>query len=112
MRSSPRRRSASTANNEPPSVSITGPAEGATFKAPVNITLDAAAADSDGTIQQVTFFANGAPIGTDTTSPFNVGLERRAGQLHADRRRDRRPVRGHDIGRGAHLSWRTTRRRS
>ena len=39
--------------------------------APVNITLNAAAADSDGTIQQVAFFANGAPIGTVMTSPYS-----------------------------------------
>ena len=59
-------------NNVPPSVSITGPAEGATFKAPIALTVDAVAVDSDGTVQQVAFFANGAPIGTATSSPFQV----------------------------------------
>ncbi len=62
----------SASNNVPPSVSITGPQEGASFKAPVNITVDAVATDSDGTVQQVSFFVNGAPIGTDATSPFSV----------------------------------------
>lgn len=59
-------------NNEAPSVTLTAPAEGATYKAPVNISLEAAAADTDGTIKMVTFFANGAPIGSDTTSPYGV----------------------------------------
>jgi subtilisin family serine protease len=59
-------------NNVPPTVSIIGPAAGASFKAPINIAVEAAAADSDGTVQQVAFFANGAPIGTATASPFSV----------------------------------------
>lgn len=58
--------------NSPPQVSITGPAEGSTYKASITITIDAAATDADGTIQRVAFYANGAPIGTDTTSPFSV----------------------------------------
>jgi subtilisin family serine protease len=58
--------------NEPPSASLTSPVEGATFKAPVNITLEAVAADGDGHIQHVAFYANGFPIGTDTTSPYGV----------------------------------------
>ncbi len=59
-------------NNVPPSVSITGPAEGASYKAPIVLTVDAVAIDTDGTVQQVAFFANGSPIGADTTSPFSV----------------------------------------
>ena len=59
-------------NNVPPSVSITGPAPGASFKAPINIAVEAVATDSDGTVQQVAFFANGAPIGAATASPFSV----------------------------------------
>jgi len=58
--------------NTPPSVSIMSPVEGASFKAPVVIGIDAAASDADGTIQQVSFFANGALIGTDAASPFSV----------------------------------------
>ena len=58
--------------NTPPVVTITAPAGGATFKAPAAITLAAEASDSDGSIQQVAFYANGAPIGVDTTSPFGI----------------------------------------
>ena len=42
-----------------------------TFMAPVNITLDATASDSDGTIQQVAFLVNGAPLATALTSPYS-----------------------------------------
>ena len=58
--------------NAPPDVSVTAPAEGASFTAPASITVNAAASDSDGNVQQVEFFANGASIGTDTTSPYSV----------------------------------------
>jgi hypothetical protein len=57
-------------SNTPPTVSLTSPADGAAFVTPVNITLNANASDSDGTIQQVTFMANGAPVGTALTSPY------------------------------------------
>jgi len=59
-------------SNLPPTVSITSPTEGATFTSPASLTVTANAADSDGTVASVAFFANGAPIGTDTTSPFSV----------------------------------------
>ena len=58
--------------NDPPSVSITGPVDGVSYKAPVNITIDAIASDGDGTIQNVSFYANGAPIGVDTTAPYQA----------------------------------------
>ncbi len=57
--------------NTPPSVSIASPATGATFTAPVNVTITANASDADGSVQQVSFFANGALLGTDTSSPYS-----------------------------------------
>ena len=59
-------------NNAPPSVTVTSPAEGAAFIAPATVSVNATASDSDGSVQQVTFYANGASIGTDTTSPYSV----------------------------------------
>ena len=56
--------------NGPPSVSLTSPAQGAAFSAPASITLTANAADLDGSIQNVAFFANGSPIGSASSSPF------------------------------------------
>jgi hypothetical protein len=57
--------------NNPPSVSITAPANGATFTAPANITINATASDSDGTVTKVDFYQNGVLLGTDTTSPYS-----------------------------------------
>ena len=59
-----------TAANAAPTVSLTSPTSGATFTAPANITLAASAADSDGTISWVDFFAGSTLIGSDTTSPY------------------------------------------
>ncbi len=57
--------------NQPPAVSITSPADHATLAAPANITIQANATDTDGTVSQVQFFANGSLVGTDTTAPFS-----------------------------------------
>ena len=58
--------------NQPPAVSLTAPANGATFTAPATITVSANASDSDGTIAKVDFFAGTTLIGTDTTSPYSI----------------------------------------
>lgn len=60
------------APNSPPSVSILSPPNQADFPAPADITIQAEAADSDGTVTQVAFFMNGAPIGTVSTQPYSV----------------------------------------
>lgn len=57
-------------NNALPAVSLTGPANGATFTSPASIALAANASDSNGTVARVDFFANGLSIGTDATSPY------------------------------------------
>jgi hypothetical protein len=66
------------AQNAPPAVSITSPADGATFVAPTSMTLAATASDSDGTITKVEFYRGTALLGADTSSPYrynwlNVG---------------------------------------
>ena len=53
-------------------MAITSPTQGAVFTVPVTVTIEASAFDSDGGVQQVAFFANGALIGTDATSPYSV----------------------------------------
>jgi CotH kinase protein/Bacterial Ig domain/Lamin Tail Domain len=58
--------------NAPPFVTLTNPPDGSIFEAPVNLALDAAAADIDGTIARVEFFADGVKIGEDTSSPFSI----------------------------------------
>jgi uncharacterized repeat protein (TIGR01451 family) len=57
--------------NAPPSVSVTSPAYGAQFTPPANVTLTATASDSDGSIGQVNFYANGTLVGAGTATGAN-----------------------------------------
>ncbi len=56
--------------NIPPTVTLTSPANGATFTAPATITITADAADSDGAISKVDFYRGTSSLGSDTTAPF------------------------------------------
>ena len=62
--------------NQPPTVSLTSPAAGASFTAGSNIPLAATAADTDGTVAKVDFFANNGGsdvlVGTDASSPYTA----------------------------------------
>ena len=60
------------APNEPPSASITAPANNASYTAPANIAITADATDSDGTVTNVEFFAGGVSIGSDSSSPYSI----------------------------------------
>jgi hypothetical protein len=62
----------STPLNQPPSVSLTSPATGATFIAQALITLSATASDADGTISRVDFYSGSTLIESDTSSPYTV----------------------------------------
>jgi fibronectin type 3 domain-containing protein len=59
-------------SNAPPSVSISSPAESASFTAPASITVTADATDNDGSIAQVDIYANNTLIGSTTSAPFSV----------------------------------------
>src|SRR6185503_11905090 len=56
--------------NTPPIVSITAPANNATFTAPANVSIAADASDPGGGVTKVEFFQNGNKLGEDTTSPY------------------------------------------
>lgn len=56
--------------NQPPSVTLTGPAGGATFPAPARVSLTADASDSDGSIAKVEFLENDQVLGEVTTAPY------------------------------------------
>ena len=59
-------------NNRVPTVSLTAPTSGTTLGAPVTVSLAADAADSDGSVTLVQFYANGALVGSDTTAPYTA----------------------------------------
>lgn len=58
--------------NTPPDVSLTSPEDGATFLAGEDIELAAEASDSDGSVEQVVFEADGTEIGTDGSAPYTA----------------------------------------
>jgi photosystem II stability/assembly factor-like uncharacterized protein len=58
--------------NANPTVSITAPANNATYIATSNITFTATAADSDGSISKVEFYNGATLIGTATASPYTI----------------------------------------
>jgi len=58
--------------NQPPTVTLTAPADGATFTAPANFTFTATAADAVGTVAKVEFFQGSTKLGEDTSAPFTL----------------------------------------
>jgi YVTN family beta-propeller protein len=56
--------------NAAPSVSISAPANNASFTAPATINISANASDGDGTISRVEFFNGATKLGEDTTAPY------------------------------------------
>jgi hypothetical protein len=58
--------------NNPPLVSMTSPAQGASFVVGASITFAATASDTDGTIQKVEFYLGTTLVATDTSSPFST----------------------------------------
>ena len=57
--------------NKPPTVSITAPASGASYTAPASVSISATAADSDGTVTRVDFYAGSQLVGFVTSSPYS-----------------------------------------
>ncbi|HEX2747700.1 MAG TPA: M6 family metalloprotease domain-containing protein, partial [Verrucomicrobiales bacterium] len=55
----------------PPAVALTAPANGASFAQGAAINITANASD-DGSVTSVTFYADGAPVGTDTSTPYTA----------------------------------------
>ena len=78
------------AGNSPPTVTLTAPANGATYSAGARLPWRPTPATSDGTVSSVAFYANGALLGTDTTSPYHLELaERRRRHVRLDGGRHR-----------------------
>jgi RHS repeat-associated protein len=62
--------SVNPAPNVPPTVSLTTPANGASYSAPASIGLGANATDSDGSIASVAFYNGTTLLGTATAAPY------------------------------------------
>jgi hypothetical protein len=58
-------------SNQPPTVSLTSPANDASFTSPAKIPLAANAADADGRVSLVQFFSGTTKVGEDATAPYS-----------------------------------------
>lgn len=56
--------------NQPPTVNLTSPSDGATSYAPTTISFAATAADPDGSVTRVDFLAGATLVGTATSPPY------------------------------------------
>ena len=71
--------------NEAPIISITSPVDGSLLTGPVNLTINATASDSDGTIDRVEFYENGSLLGLGVPaggSQYNFNWNNPAGGNH------------------------------
>jgi hypothetical protein len=57
--------------NTPPTVSITSPANNASFSAPATVVINAAAADANGTVTRVEFYQGNVRLGEDLSAPYS-----------------------------------------
>ena len=65
-------RSTPPAADQPPTVGITSPTNGASFTAPAVVPITATAADSDGTVTNVAFFDGTTFLGQTNNTPYTV----------------------------------------
>jgi len=56
----------------PPTISITAPLAGASYKGGETVAVAAVAADADGTVVSVEFFVDGVSVGIDNTAPYTA----------------------------------------
>ena len=69
--------------NQPPSVSLTSPANGGSYTTGANIAVSANASDSDGSVAQVEFFRGTVSLGVDTSSPYAATWSNASAGSHA-----------------------------
>jgi hypothetical protein len=58
--------------NQPPTVSLTSPANGATYTAPANVAVAASASDPENRLARVDFFSGTTKIGSAAAAPFSM----------------------------------------
>jgi len=61
-----------TSGNQPPTVSLTSPANGASFTAPASMTVTATASDPQNQLTKVEFYNGATLLGTDTAAPYSL----------------------------------------
>jgi hypothetical protein len=59
------------AGNSAPGVSLTAPANGASYAAPATVDIAASASDGDGRVAKVEFFNGSTKLGEDATAPYS-----------------------------------------
>jgi hypothetical protein len=59
-------------SNTPPTVAITNPTNNTLFRAPANISIQADASDTDGTVSKVEFFEGLNRLGESTNAPYSI----------------------------------------
>lgn len=64
--------SVSVVANVLPAVSITSPANGATFAAGSTVTINVTASDADGSVTNVAFYDGATLLGSDPTAPYSI----------------------------------------
>ena len=57
--------------NVDPTVTLTSPTANSTFTSGTSVTLNATAADTDGTVSKVEFYSGSTKLGEDTTTPYS-----------------------------------------
>ena len=75
-------RSTPPAADVPPTVAIASPTNSASFTAPANVTINASASDSDGSVTNVAFFDGSTFLGGTNNTPYTITASFAAG-LHA-----------------------------
>ncbi|WP_433362838.1 glycoside hydrolase family 6 protein [Streptosporangium sp. CA-115845] len=70
-----------TPGNQPPTVSLTSPASGASYQAGAAVPLTATASD-DGAVSKVEFYVDGTLVNTDTTAPYSYSATGLAAGSH------------------------------
>ncbi|MGO4223085.1 glycosyl hydrolase family 18 protein [Lysobacter sp. TAF61] len=70
-------------SNQPPTVTLTAPANGASYSAGSSIAVTANAGDSDGSVSKVEFFRGTVSLGVDTSAPYAVTWSNATAGTHA-----------------------------
>lgn len=61
--------------NQAPTISITSPTAASSYGMPVTVGVSVAAADADGSVEHVEFYADGVLLGSLTAPPYHVSFE-------------------------------------